>query len=661
MGSSARWPMRCDHLRLPETMCGIAGFITLDPARVDQGDLRAMSAALAHRGPDDAGIHLEPGVGLAHRRLAILDLSSAGHEPMEGPGGAMITYNGEVYNFQDIAAELAASGISTRTRCDAEVVLLALERWGFDAALPRFNGMFAFAHWDPRTRTITLVRDRLGVKPLYYYADDTCLVFASELRALQRWSGCPVELDPQAVDLYVTYEHVPAPRTILRGVRKLEPGTILQWHEGRLTTRRWWELRYDEPTAVAYPDDEWTDQVYTALREATRLRLVSDAPLGALLSGGIDSSAIVALMAELGQTPSTFSVGFSDASYNELEHARAVARHVGADHHEEMLVADAESAIDIISTILDEPMADVSLLPTYLVSRMARRHVTVALSGDGGDEVFAGYDWYRAAQLADGYRRLPGPVRWAIDSGLSRVPPRPEKKGLVNMAKRFSEGAAGDPRLEHLRWQMFAGYERKRALYRGPLRPLAGAGAAEALGLDLLARAAARDSLSRQQWADLQLYLPDDILTKVDRASMAVALETRNPFLDVNVVELATRVPAHLRMRGRARKVVLRRAIAPLLPPGILDRRKQGFSMPMKQWLRGPLAPMMRDVLASADASEWFDATECHRLIEEHIAGSRNNAHLLWTLMTLELWRKRERQAIAADGPRWQTCSATRP
>jgi asparagine synthase (glutamine-hydrolysing) len=632
-------------------MCGITGFATLDPTIVGERDLDAMSQAIAHRGPDDYGVHLEPGVGLAQRRLAILDLSPAGHQPMQGPGDTWITCNGEVYNFQEIAGELRQHGIHTRTRNDTEVMLLAIDRWGMEEALRRFNGMFAFAHWNPTRRTLSLVRDRLGVKPLYYYADSRCIVFASELRGLQQWSGCPTDLDLEAVDLYISYEHVPAPLTVLRGVRKLEPGTILEWHEGRITTRRWWDLAYDESPQQS--DEAWIDEVEAALLRATRLRLISDVPLGALLSGGVDSSAVVAMMARLGHTPKTFSVGFNDDTYNELGHARAVARHVGAEHHEEILQADPHGALDILDLAMDEPLADVSLLPTHLVSRMARRDVTVALSGDGGDEVFAGYDWYRAAELADVYRRVPGAVRWSVDRLLQRVPPRAKKRGAVNTLKRFSEGASGDPRLEHLRWQIFADSREKLDLYSDGLRAHAGRRAAELFGIDVLSRARATTALSRRQWTDVRLYLPDDILAKVDRASMAVALEARSPFLDVDVVELAARLPDHLRMRGAARKVALKRAVAQYLPPGITDRRKEGFSIPMKQWLRSELQPVMRDTLQSPRAAELFDAARCRTLMDEHVQGTRNHAHLLWTLMVFELWRSRT-STTAVD-------TATRP
>jgi asparagine synthase (glutamine-hydrolysing) len=627
-------------------VCGIAGFATTDPSSVGRADLLAMSEALAHRGPDDSGFYEEGGIGLAQRRLAILDLTSAGHQPMQGSGGTWLVHNGEVYNFLEIAGELRAHGPTMRTRCDTELILLAIEQWGLDQALKRFNGMFAFAHWDPRSRTMTLVRDRLGVKPLYYCLAGRSLVFASELRALQQWSDCPTEIDPESLDLYLSYEYVPAPRTILRNVRKLEPGTLLQWRDGSVSVRHWWDLHYQEDDDPR-TDDEWADELHAALRRATLLRLVSDVPLGALLSGGVDSSAVVALMAELEHTPKTFSIGFEDSTYNELDHARRVADHVGADHHEETLRADPALAVSIAEVAIDEPLADVSVLPTYLVSRMARQHVTVALSGDGGDEVFGGYDWYRAADLADAYARVPGPVRVAIDRALTAVAPTRRKRGLVNTIKRFSEGAARDARLEQLRWQLFADARLKRALYATQLKPLASSGRAEHLGIDLLSAAPATDSLSRRQWVDIHLYLPDDILTKVDRASMAVALEVRSPFLDVDVVELSARLPPRLRVKNSARKVILKRAVEGLVPASTLRRRKEGFSVPMKQWLGSELQPLLRDTLLSPNAAEWFDQQTCARLIDEHVAGSHNHAHILWALLVFELFRHRARRTVA--------------
>jgi asparagine synthase (glutamine-hydrolysing) len=624
-------------------MCGICGYVTTNPRRIGPDALTAMSAAIAHRGPDDEGIHVDGGTGLAHRRLAILDLSPGGHQPMAGPAGTWITYNGEVYNFQSIARELSSSGWQPKTRSDTEVMLEAMHRFGLDDALHRFNGMFAFGYWDARSRTLTLVRDRLGVKPLYYYADAECIVFASEMRSLEQWDGLPRDIDPEALDLYVSYEHVPSPLTMRKGVRQLEPGSLLQWRDGTWTVRRWWYLDVDVAADDARTLDGCAEECREQLRAATKLRLISDAPLGALLSGGIDSSAVVSLMAAEGPPPKTFSIGFEDASYNELDAARLVARHVGADHHEEILIASPEAALDAVSRSLDEPLADVSLIPTYMVSRMARQHVTVALSGDGGDEMFAGYDWYRAAAIADRWRRVPGPVRYAVDSALRRVPPRPQKKGMVNKLKRFSDGTQMAPELEHLSWQLFAGTAQKRALYRGELAALAAAQRPEAWGKSVLGAAPAIDPLSRRQWADIHLYLPDDILTKVDRASMAVSLEARSPFLDVNVVEFALRIPTRYRMDGRVRKLVLKRAIAPLVPAEILDRRKEGFSIPMKHWLRRELLPVASDLLTGSTISDYFDPQACRRLIEEHRSGRFNHAHLLWTLMIFAIWRSRAR------------------
>ena len=636
-------------------MCGIAGYVTTDPRLVNEHDLVAMNHVLRHRGPDDDGIIVDEGVGLAHRRLAILDPTPAGHQPMAGPEGTWVTYNGEIYNFHELAARLSHRGIHCQTRCDTEVLLLMLHSFGLDA-LPELNGMFAFGHWDPRTRTMTLARDRLGVKPLYYYADSRCLVFASELRALERWRGCPGEIDPQAVDLYLSYEHVPAPWTMLRGVRKLEPGSWLRWRSGQVTAGRWWSLGFSEDVNRRSLDD-WAEECRDHLLRATRLRLVSDVPLGVLLSGGVDSSAVAAAMAELGEPPRAFSVSFSGhRGYDETEYARQVATRIGASHRVERLEPRAETCLEVLESALDEPLGDVSLLPTYLVSRLARSEVAVVLSGDGGDEAFAGYDWYRASQLADSYQRLPGTVRYAIDGALGLVPPRPEKKGLVNKAKRFAEGAGEDPALEHLRWQIFLDQATKRKLYRGVMAELSEQENAAEMGRDLLRRASGGHPLSRRQWVDFHLYLPDDILTKVDRASMAVSLETRGPFLDYELVEFAARVPPQLKMGFGVRKLVLRRAIADMVPREAVDRPKQGFSMPMKHWLRGDLVPLARELLLTGSGTEWFSRPYCAELLDEHISGRRNHAHLLWNLMVLQWWRCRrdhENTERRAPGDSW--------
>jgi asparagine synthase (glutamine-hydrolysing) len=621
-------------------MCGIAGYVTSDPRLVSKPDLLAMSHALRHRGPDDDGLMVDDGVGLAHRRLAILDPTPAGHQPMAGPEGTWVTYNGEIYNFRELAARLRDCGIQSRTRCDTEVLLLMLHRFGLDA-LSACNGMFAFGHWDPRTRTMTLARDRLGVKPLYYYADSQCLVFASELRALERWRRCPDEIDLEAVDLYLSYEHVPAPWTMLRGVRKLEPGSWLQWRGGHITSGRWWSLEFAE-TDTRRSLNDWAEECRQHLLRATRLRMVSDVPLGVLLSGGVDSSAVAAAMAESGAPTRAFSISFSgQRDYDEIEYARQVAARIGATHRVQELEPRAETCLQVLENALDEPLGDVSLLPTYLVSSLARSEVAVVLSGDGGDEAFAGYDWYRASQLADPYQRLPGPVRHAIDRALGLVPPRPEKKGLVNKMKRFAQGACDDASLEHLRWQMFLDQAAKRRLYSGMLTEMSEQQQAAQLGRDLLRQANTVHPLSRRQWVDFRLYLPDDILTKVDRASMAVSLETRGPFLDYELVEFAARVPPRLKMGFAERKLVLRRAIADMVPREAVARPKQGFSMPMKHWLRDDLVPLARELLLSSSAGEWFSRSYCSQLLEEHISGRRNHAHILWNLMVLQWWRCR--------------------
>jgi asparagine synthase (glutamine-hydrolysing) len=629
-------------------MCGIAGYVTLDPDLVDQDDLLGMSTALRHRGPDDDGLVVDGGVGLAHRRLAILDPTPAGHQPMPGPEGTWVTYNGEIYNFQELTAELRTAGVEPRTRCDTEVLLLMLHRHGLEA-LSRFNGMFAFAHWDARTQTMTLARDRLGVKPLYYYSDSRCLVFASELRALERWRRCPRDIDHEAVDLFLSYEHVPAPWTMLRGVKKLEPATWLQWKNGHTTVRRWWSLEFAEPEQ-RQTLDSWAEECRYHLLRATRLRLVSDVPLGVLLSGGVDSSAVAAAMAELGGAPRAFSISFKgQRDYDETEYARQVAARIGAVHSVQDVEPRPETCLQALEDALDEPLGDVSLVPTYLVSKLARTSVTVVLSGDGGDETFAGYDWYRAAQLADPFGRLPGPVRFAISRALGLVPPRPEKKGLVNKLKRFAEGAAGDPALEHLRWQLFLSQAEKDRLYGIVLSESREQRLPAELGRRMLRRTRAEHPLSRRQWVDLHLYLPDDILTKVDRASMAVSLETRGPFLDYELVEFAARVPARVRMGLVGQKLVLRRAIEDMVPRQVLSRPKQGFSMPMKHWLRDDLLPVAQDLLLSDDAGTWFNRSYCEQLLADHVSGRHNHAHVLWNLMVLQWWRARRGSRAGLD------------
>src|SRR5690348_15420280 len=493
-----------------------------------------MMAAQRHRGPDDVGCHLEPGVGLGFSRLAILDLSPAGHQPMTNEDGALwLVFNGEIYNFRELAPTLERAGHHFRSRCDSEVILHAYEEWG-SACLERLNGMFAFALWDRRRCELLLARDRLGVKPLYYWSDGQTFAFASELKALLAHPSVPRVLDHQALVSYLLHEYVPSPRSIFAGVRKLPAGHLLRVPldgsaRGR-TTEHWrpegyWDVRFAGEAGRGRSDEDYADELRELLRAAVARRLVSDVPLGAFLSGGLDSSSIVALMAELSpERPRTFSIGFEEASFDELRYAELVARHFGAEHHVAILRPDAREVIATVADQLDEPFADASALPTYLVARTAREHVTVALTGDGGDELFAGYDWYGAQQVAAAsVDRLPEALRARMGALAGHIPPAPAKKGALNVARRFLEGAALPAELQHVRWRTFwSAAELDALLVDDGMPALADDFAATR---SLLSGGGSPYPLDQQQYSDIKDYLPDDILFKVDQIGRASCRE----------------------------------------------------------------------------------------------------------------------------------------
>ncbi len=624
-------------------MCGIAGFWHYRSGRpADPGEIRVMTRTLIHRGPDDEGYHLEGALALGQRRLVVVD-PEGGRQPMPNEDGTVqVVFNGEIYNHAELRRELEGLGHRFRTRSDTEVIAHAWEAWGA-RCVERFNGMFAIAVWDAREPVLFLARDRLGIKPLHLHHGEDGIVFGSELKAVVSSPRVPLEWDLEAVDDVMTWEYVPGRRSIVRGVEKLPPGTTLTIRpEGGIPApRAYWGLTAggEAPRSQAEAEEGLRER----LGRAVERRLMADVPLGAFLSGGIDSSIVVGLMAGVaGGRVRTFSMGFEDGSYNELEHARRVAERFGTAHREELVRPRVGEMAADLARILDEPFADVSTFPTWLVSSLARQEVTVALSGDGGDELFAGYDAYRAHRWARRIRFLTGRAGWrVIDGVLDRIPPRPAKKGLVNKAKRFAEGVRLPAELEHARWWIFQDLSERRALYAESLArevserdPFAHYRLRMAAG-----EAAGFRGLQRQLYADLTGYLPDDILVKVDRMSMAVSLEARVPFLDHEVVEYAMRIPSEWKLRGGQTKAILRSAFRELLPEQIRIRGKEGFSIPMKHWLRGPLRPLLEESLGAGGLGDrgWFRHEELQRLVGEHLAGRRNHAHRLWSLVSLEL------------------------
>jgi asparagine synthase (glutamine-hydrolysing) len=623
-------------------MCGIAGVGTRGstPAREL---LRAMCEVMVHRGPDGEGIHVAPGIGLGMRRLAVIDLHT-GEQPVANESGTVqVVFNGEIYNYRELRAELIAKGHTFRGQSDSEVIPHLYDEHG-PAFLGRLNGMFAIALWDNRQRRLLLARDRLGIKPLFYSQHRGNLYFASEVKCLLAAGGSTRQLDPLGVDQLLTFEYTASPTTLFKDVKKLPPGSWLSWREGAIQQGKFWDL----PDAAAPPlsgsAPEIAERLRYTLTQAVRRQLVSDVPLGAFLSGGIDSSILVAAMSEVSPAPPlTFSVGFGDASYSELEHARVVANHCGTRHHEEVLTPDYLGVLPEVIGQLDQPIADFSVFPTLLVARMARARVTVALGGDGGDELFAGYDAYQAdrysARLLDW---LPRPVRSNIERLARIVPLGAGKRGVANQVRRFLEGAALPASWQHMRWMIFLHAQGRARLYTPEFR----AGIPEQTGdivQSAFGDASASDRLSSQMRCDLRFYLPENILTKVDAMSMASSLEARVPYLDNEVLDLALAIPAGLKLHRGVRKWILRQAFAGRLPPRILGRGKEGFSMPMKNWLNNEWNPLMHELLSAASLARdgIFETRYVAQLMREHEARTHNHSHLLWALMVFQLWRDR--------------------
>ena len=625
-------------------MCGICGGVDLgrklqDPHPV----LQRMCQVLIHRGPDDEGYFFDGEAMLGMRRLSIIDLVT-GRQPISNENGTLhLVFNGEIYNYRDIRQGLEQKGHRFQTSSDSEVIIHAYEEYGRDC-LNHFNGMFAFAIWDSVNRALFLARDRVGIKPLYYWSRPGEIVFGSELTALIAHPHVPRQIDPAALDAFLTFEYIPHPQTIFDDVKKLPPGHWLLFQDGRVRVEPYWNVRYNPITA---DEASCIEQLTGLLEDAVRLQLVSDVPLGAFLSGGIDSSTVVAGMsAARPDSIRTYSIGFGEESYNELPSARAVAERFGTQHHETILRPEIGGLVEKLVGHLDEPLGDFSIFPTYLVSEVAGRDVKVVLSGDGGDELFGGYETYQAEQIDRHYRKLPDFLRRQVLPGMmTRIPPRPEKKGIVNKAKRFVEGGALPQGWGHTRWMMFLNDQEKKSLYSPALQAeLAGRQPATGFVERHYQDAAAWDPLAQQQYVDLKSYLVDNILTKVDRMSMAASIEARVPLLDYRIVEFALNLPPHFkRLRGES-KVILRRAMSGRLPEVVLNKPKQGFSIPLKHWLRGPLRPLMTDLLASDTIRRrgYFQAAAIEQWIGEHLAGRANHSHRLWGLMVFELWQRRQ-------------------
>lgn len=621
-----------------------------------------MTDVLHHRGPDDDGHWRStgegsasgpPGVALGFRRLSIIDVAG-GHQPLSNEDGSVwIVFNGEIYNYRELRPELEARGHRFRTHSDTEVIVHAYEEYGVDC-LQRFRGMFAIALWDAGRERLLLARDRLGQKPLVYRAEPDRLLFASELKALLQVPGAPRELDPEAVDLFLTYQYVPHPRCILRGYHKLPPAHYALYEQGRLVLRRYWHAPFEadaDPHQFADPalaacdrwsDEEWRRRLRETLTESVRLRMRSDVPIGAFLSGGIDSTIISGLMQSQSDRPiHTFSIGFPIAKFDERSFARDAARLLGTEHHEYVV---EPSAIDMLPQIIwqyDEPFGDSSAIPTMYLSRVTRQVVTVALSGDGGDELFGGYERYQAVRLAQRLDRLPRAVRRAFAWRLwQRIPCSTEQRAFGRRLKRFVAALGQSPERRYLRWIGIFDDELRRDLYAPEFRASLGRFDSGEFLLDVYGQAPGRDLVTRTMAADVNSYLPCDILTKVDIASMTYSLEARSPFLDHHVAELAARMPLRLKQNDQRGKLILTETFRDLLPESVQNRGKMGFGVPIDHWFRRELKDLLHDTLLDSTARQrgLLNPATVERLIAEHHSERWDHSYRLWNLVCLEQW-----------------------
>ncbi len=626
-------------------MCGICGLVSLTGDAAERTVLEGMNGSLVHRGPDSDGVHLDGGVGIAARRLAIIDLETGDQPLTNEDGSVVVVQNGEIYNFHELRARLVAAGHRFRTQGDTEVLAHLYEERG-----PRFaeelRGMFAIAVWDARRRRLVLARDRFGIKPLYYRHVSGSFSFASELKALLRQPNVSREIDEDAVEAFLAFSFVPAPLSIFREIRKLLPGSVLvlDTDDGaEPVVERYASPRPVEAGAVREePEDELAEELRVRLRDSVRAHLIADVPVGVLLSGGIDSCMLAALAAESAGRVSTFTIGFEERAFDERGLARLVADRYGTDHHELVVHPDVVELLPSLADTFDEPFADSSAIPTYLVSQLARRHVKVALSGEGGDEFFGGYNYYTGHALA---RRL-APAATLLRPLVERLPTSTDAASSLDWrAKRFARAARLSPLERHYAWKsVFTPAERSALLRperRAALDPFA------ILGPPYAATEGA-DELARVMGLDLAVFLVDDMLVKTDRASMAHSLEARVPILDQVVAELALALPSRLKVRGLAKKRLLRRAVAPLLPREVLEGKKRGFSAPVGAWLRGELEPLMREVLSPANLHRqgFFRPDAAGRLIDDHVARRADNSRKIWALLTFALWFDRY-----AEGP----------
>lgn len=601
-----------------------------------------MTKAILHRGPDSDGFHVEPGVGLAMRRLAIVDVAG-GDQPIPNEDESLwIVFNGESHNYPELYADLARRGHEFRTQSDTECILHLYEEYG-DDCVHHLRGQAAIAIWDKRKKKLFLARDRMGKKPIYYTVQNGMLYFASELSALLTALPHKPSIDLEAVDLYLSLQYIPDPRTVYQGIHKLPPAHRLTWQNGAVKLEQYWDFSY-QPKHTA-SEDELIEELRALLKEAVKMRLIAEVPLGAHLSGGIDSSIIVALMAELSDAPvKTFSVGFEEEQFSELAYARAVAQKYSTDHHEFILqYGDIPATLETITRHFGEPFADSSAIPLYHISKMTREHVTVALNGDGGDEDFAGYQRYWLDPLANRYLKAPRFLTRGLVPSIARMLPdvsdRPVGQSLVNGLKRLHQLPEIDARASILRWGSYFSPRQRAQLWKPDFQ--FNADNAQALLAERF-DSAAGSYLDKTLYTDLHSYLPGDLLVKADRMAMAASIEARSPFLDHKVVEWSARVPDQFKVKGRSGKYLLKKAFADYLPENVRNHRKQGFGIPLGAWFRGPLHSWTKELLLGSESPlvEWFEKKTLSSLLEEHRAGRNDHGKRIYALAMLALWKQ---------------------
>jgi asparagine synthase (glutamine-hydrolysing) len=633
-------------------MCGIAGIIDLKNRPVQPQLLKQMADTLIHRGPDDERFYYDHIAGLAQRRLSIIDLAG-GAQPMSNEDGSVwVTFNGEIYNYQQVRPHLQKLGHTFATASDTEVILHGYEQYGADCVIP-LRGMFAFALWDENTHTLLLARDRVGKKPLFYTEADGQFLFASELQAIIRHPAVRRQLDPIAIDQYLTYGYIPAPGTIFHRIHKLPPAHWLRLTVGaeggirELRVERYWELEYTPKRILS--EQAAGAELLELLTESVRLRLIADVPLGALLSGGTDSSLVVALMSKLNHSPvKTFSIGFTEQAFNELPHARRVAERFGTDHHE---LTVTPHALEILPTLVrhyGEPFADSSAIPTYYLAQHTRKHVTVALNGDGGDENMAGYDRYLGSGFADTYQSVPLPLRQHIAEPIAAlIPDGLPRQNRLGRVKRFFNSASLPFAQRYLRWVTYFTPEQKCALYSPEFSAQLQTHDGTAWLLEQFDQSekqtnAHHSRLDTVLGVDVRSYLAYDLLVKMDIATMANSLEARSPLLDHKVMEFCAQLPDNLKIRGGTSKYLLKKVASRLLPAENIYRPKMGFGVPVGEWMRGELRPLVQDTLLSARAAQrgYFDSAAVRRLADDHMQCKQDYSYQLWALLWLELWHR---------------------